>query len=110
MSKPTMPKDRDELIELRAQEISDAVGWGIPYAETSDENKAMARRAARATLEAEEAAGVVVVPVACTAAQAVAMSDAAIDGGVKLPASSAATTFAYAAAVASSPYAKREGW
>lgn len=115
MSKPTTPKNRDELIELKARAISDAVGWGVPYDETTEDNKAMARRAARATLEAEEAAGLAVVPVQSDfAMQCAAIDTDSIKLGDISPLGfrcSPQQMFAkcWTAMLAASPYAKREG-
>lgn len=97
------PKNREGLIELRCRIRNKHFDLFPPATQC-----AYLRNEAGA-LEDEEAAGLAVVPTACTAAQAVAMSDAAVQGGVNLPASAAATTFAYAAAVAASPFTKREG-
>lgn len=101
------PATREELIELRSETLWQAHAvraTGRPRSETwadvEEYEKEKLRFMARATLEAEEAAGLAVVPVEET----VAMLDAAIaaegpggDGD------------AWRAKLAASPYAKKEG-
>ncbi len=77
---PDMPKDRDELDELRARTLwdrdEDKVDPTEPWKDCPDTWKDEYRETARAIREADEAAGCVVVPVEATVEMATAHNEA----------------------------------